>query len=100
MIIGTSTLSLIGNGKASMVMAIAAPRSARGSGTKNVPARNAKRKPAMEPSQVLPLLKGRDFVDSPPKIEAVLSPKQNIAMAAPPGLAGNIIRVISIPNAK
>ena len=79
-------LSFIGNGKTSMVMAIAAPARANHGETKKVPAKNAKKNPATEPSHVFPLLKGSEVEINPPKKEAVLSPKQNMAMAAPPGL--------------
>ena len=68
-----------------MVMAIAAPAKANHGETKNVPAKNAKKNPANEPSQVFPLLNGKEVEIKPPKSDAVLSPKQNIAIAAPPG---------------
>ena len=71
-----------------MVMAIAAPAKANHGETKNVPAKNAKKNPANEPSQVFPLLNGREVEINPPKSEAALSPKQNIAMAAPPAWVG------------
>ena len=63
-------------------MAIAAPARANHGETKNIPAKNAKKKPPSEPSQVFPLLKGKEVEISPPKSEAVLSPKQNMATAA------------------
>ena len=83
-IIGISTLSFTGKGKTSIVIAIAAPAKANHGETKNVPAKNAKKKPANEPSQVFPLLNGNEVEIDPPKSEAALSPKQNIAIAAPP----------------
>jgi hypothetical protein len=51
---GMRTLSFTGNGKTSMVIAMAAPTKASQGETKNVPAKNAKRNPASEPSQVFP----------------------------------------------
>lgn len=79
---GTSTLSFIGNGRTSIVIAIAAPASASVGETKKVPAKNAKKNPAKEPSQVFPLLNGSDVEIRPPKSDAVASPKQNMAIAA------------------
>ncbi len=64
-------------------MAMAAPIKANQGETKKVPAKNAIRNPASEPSHVFPLLKGREVEINPPKSEAALSPKQNIAIAAP-----------------
>ena len=81
-ITGTSTLSFTGKGRTSTVIAIAAPTKANSGETKNEPAKNAKKKPANEPSQVLPLLNGKEVEIMPPKREATLSPKQNMAMAA------------------
>ena len=83
-----------------MVMAIAAPTKASHGDTKKVPAKNAKKKPANEPSQVFPLLKGKEVEIIPPKIEAALSPKQNMAIAAPPAILGNKSKVATIPKAK
>ena len=97
---GTNTLSFTGNGKTSIIMAIAAPTKANTGATKNDPAKNAKINPANEPSQVFPLLKGREVEINPPKREAALSPKQNIAIAAPPARVGNRSRVATIPMAK
>ena len=68
--------------------------------TKNVPAKKAKKNPANEPSHVFPLLKGKEVEIIPPKSDAVLSPKQNIAIAAPPAWDGNNSKVATIPNAK
>ena len=82
MITGTNTLSFTGKGRTSTVMAIAAPTKANVGETKNAPAKNAKKKPANEPSQVFPLLNGRDVEIIPPNSEATLSPKQNMATAA------------------
>ena len=79
---GISTLSLTGKGKTSTVIAIAAPIKAKIGGTQKQPAKNAKKNPHSEPSQVLPLLKGSEVEISPPVSEATLSPKQNIATAA------------------
>jgi len=82
-------------------MAIAAPAKASHGETKNVPAKNAKRKPANEPSHVFPLLKGKEVEINPPKREAAESPKQNIAIAAPPvSRYGNKSKVATIPKAK
>ena len=81
-------------------MAIAAPTKAKMGETKRVPAKKAKKNPASEPSQVLPLLNGREVEIIPPKIDAVLSPKQNMAMAAPPAWEGNRSRVATMPKAK
>ncbi len=97
---GTNTLSFTGRGKTSTVMAIAAPANAKIGETKKVPAKKAKKNPANEPSQVLPLLNGKDVEMEPPKIEAVLSPRQNIATAAPLAGAGNKSRVATMPMAK
>ena len=84
MIIGIRTLSFIGKGRTSTVIAIAAPARATSGfvGRKNIPAKNAKKNPANEPSQVFPLLKGKEVEIKPPKSDAVLSPRQNMAMAA------------------
>ncbi len=65
-----------------MVIAIAAPAKAIGGETKKLPAKNAKKNPATEPSQVFPLLNGREVEINPPKSEAAASPKQNMAIAA------------------
>jgi len=65
-----------------MVIAIAAPIRASTGETKNVPAKNAKKNPTSEPSQVFHLLNVKDVEIKPPKSEATLSPKQNIAIAA------------------
>ncbi len=56
--------------------------------------------PANEPSQVFPLLNGNEVEINPPKSEAALSPKQNIAMAALPAWVGNKSKVATIPKAK
>ena len=74
----------MGKGKTSTVMAIIAPTSAMIGleGRKSTPARKAKNKPANEPSQLFPLLKGKLLEAKPPKSDAVLSPKQNIPIAA------------------
>src|SRR5512138_146061 len=93
-------LSLIGKGRTSTVMATAAPAKAYTGGTKKVPARKAKKKPATEPSQVLPLLNGKASEINPPKIEAALSPRQNIAIAPPAAILGNSNRVVTMPIAK
>ena len=97
---GIKTLSFTGNGKTSIVIAIAAPAKANQGETKNVPAKNAKKNPANEPSQVFPLLNGNEVEINPPKREAVLSPKQNMAIAAPPARVGNKSKVATIPKAK
>ena len=98
---GTKILSFTGKGKLSTIIATAAPINASTGDTKNEAAKKAKKKPASEPSNVLPLLKGNGFFEiSPPKSDAVLSPKVNMAMAAPFTGAGNSTRVISMPMAK
>src|SRR3972149_2855590 len=82
---GIMRLSLIGKGRYSTNMAIAAPASAiKGeNGTKMKPARKAKKKPAAEPSKLLSLLNGNGVLEKYlPKMEAALSPKEKIAMAA------------------
>ena len=64
-------------------MATAAPATAIKGETKMEPARKAKRKPPAEPSKLLSLLKGKGVFDKElPKMEAALSPKAKIAMAA------------------
>ncbi len=83
-----------------MVMAIAAPAKANHGETKNDPAKKAKINPANVPSQVFPLLKGSEVEINPPKSEAALSPKQNIAIAAPPALIGKSSNVATIPANK
>jgi hypothetical protein len=90
-----------GKGKLSIVIATAAPINASTGDTKTAPAKKAKKKPKSEPSRVLPLLNGNGFFEiNPPKSEAVLSPKVNMAMAAPFTGAGKSNRVISMPRAK
>jgi len=83
-IIGTSTLSFKGSGRTSTVIAIAAPIKAKSGieGKNSSPPKNAKNSPANEPSHVFPLLNGKDVEIRPPKSDAALSPKQNMAMAA------------------
>jgi len=83
-----------------MVMAIVAPAKANHGETKNDPAKNAKINPANVPSQVFPLLNGSEVEINPPKSEAALSPKQNIAIAALPALVGKRSKVVTIPKAK
>ena len=100
MIIGTDILSLIGNGRTSIVIATAAPIRAKIGEMKNVPAKKANKNPANEPSQVFPLLNGKEVDIIPPKIEAALSPRQKMAIAAPPAGVGNKSKVATIPNAK
>ena len=84
MIIGIRTLSFIGKGRTSTVIAIAAPARATSGfvGRKNIPAKNAKKNPANEPSQVFPLLNGKESDAKPPNSDAALSPRQNMAIAA------------------
>ena len=77
-----SKLSFMGSGRTSTVIAIAAPINAYNGGTKKVPAKKAKKNPARDPSQVFPLLNGNDVEIKPPKREAVLSPRQKMAIAA------------------
>ena len=80
---GTIMLSFIGNGRYSTVMATAAPTNAFNGDMKNEPGKRAKKNPVNEPSKVLALFKGNGlFETSPPKIDAVLSPKVKMAMAA------------------
>ena len=94
-------LSFTGKGRLSIVIATAAPINASAGDTKNEPAKKAKKNPTSEPSKVLPLLKGNGFFEiSPPKSDAVLSPKANMAMAALFTGAGKINKVMSMPAAK
>ena len=80
---GISKLSLTGRGRYSMNIATTAPTSAIRGETNRQPARNAKKTPATEPSRLLSLLKGNGVLEKRlPKIEAELSPKANMAMAA------------------
>jgi hypothetical protein len=94
-------LSFIGKGKLSIVIATAAPINASTGETKNAPAKAAKKNPESEPSMVLPLLNDKGFFEiNPPKSDAMLSPKVNMAIAAPFTGAGKIIKVRRIPMAK
>ena len=80
---GIKRLSLIGKGRYSTIIATAAPTSAIKGETKSEPARKAKMKPAVEPSKLLSLLKGNGVLENVlPKMEAALSPKAKIAIAA------------------
>jgi hypothetical protein len=80
---GTKRLSLIGKGRYSTTIAIAAPTIASKGVTKIAPPTNAHKKPAIEPSRLLSLLKGNGvFEKTLPKIDAALSPKAKIATAA------------------
>jgi len=80
---GIKRLSFMGNGRYSMNIATAAPTSAVNGDMKTEPARKAKKKPAAEPSKLLSLLNGKGvFEKYPPKMDAVLSPKAKIAIAA------------------
>ena len=98
---GIRILSFIGKGRLSIIMATAAAINASVGGTKNAPAKKAKNNPTREPAKVLPLLNGNGFLDiSPPKNEAVLSPKVNMAMAALFTGAGKKSKVINMPTAK
>ena len=84
-----------------MNIAIAAPTSANTGETKKDPASKAKKKPAAEPSKLLSLLNGNGvFARYLPKMEAVLSPKAKIAMAALLAGTGKMTRVIKMPMAK
>lgn len=98
--IGTVILSFMGEGKTSIVIATAAPTNAINGGTKRHPPKKAKKNPDSVPSHVFPLLNGKASETDPPKSDAVLSPKQNIAMAAAPAVVGKSISVEVIPNAK
>jgi hypothetical protein len=94
-------LSFTGNGRHSIAIATAAPINAFTGEIKNEPAKKAKKNPTSEPSNVLPLLNGKGFFEmSPPKSDAVLSPKANMAMAALLTGAGNSNKVINMPKAK
>lgn len=98
---GIRILSFIGDGRLSTVMATAAAISAISGVTKNTPAKKAKKKPKSEPPNVFPLLNGNGFVGiKPPKNEAALSPKANIAIEALFMGGGNSNNVNSIPVAK
>ena len=84
-----------------MNIAIAAPTSATKGETKKDPASKAKKKPAIEPSKLLSLLNGNGVLPKYlPKMEAVLSPKAKIAMAALLAGAGKMTRVTNMPMAK
>lgn len=101
MINGTIKLSFNGNGRLSITMAVAAPASALNGLMKNAAAKKAKKKPISEPSRVFPLLKGSVFFPNIfPKIEAVLSPRANVAMAALLAGAGKSSRVSNMPKPK
>ena len=94
-------LSFTGNGKHSIIIAIAAPINASAGEMKSKLAKKAKKNPTSEPSNVLPLLNGKGFFDKgPPKSDAVLSPKAKMAMAALLTGAGNSNKVINMPMAK
>ncbi len=98
---GTTTLSLSSRGRLSNSIATTAPDSAIKGFTKMVPARKAKAKPMSEPSTVFFLLKNRLVLPKIlPKIEAVLSPSANIAMAALLAGDGKSSKVSTIPRAK
>lgn len=81
-------------------MATAAPIKAKTGEIKNVPAKKANKNPASEPSQVFPLLNGKEVEISPPKSEAELSPRQKMAIAAPPARVGKRSKVATMPKAK
>lgn len=94
-------LSFIGKGKNSINIAKAAPISAIKGETKINPAKNAKKNPPKQPSMVLVRLNGKGFFEIvPPIIEAVLSPRANIAIAALLAGGEKRINVNRIPNAK
>lgn len=98
---GIRILSFIGKGRLSIIMATAAAINASVGDTKNAPAKKAKKNPTRDPAKVLPLLNGKGLLDiSPPKNEAVLSPKVNMAMAALLTGVGKSSRVINMPAAK
>jgi hypothetical protein len=83
-----------------MNMAIAAPAKAIHGETNKLPAKKAKIKPESDPSKVLPLLNGNRMPIKPPKIEAVLSPNANMAIAAAVLMEkGKISKVSKIPKA-
>lgn len=98
---GIRILSFTGNGRLSTVMATAAATNANSGVTKNTPAKKANKKPKSEPPNVFPLLNGNGFFGiKPPKSEAALSPKENIAIDALLMGGGNSNNVNSIPAAK
>lgn len=80
---GIIRLSLIGKGRNSTIVAIAAPTiAARGETNSRAPTK-AKKNPAAEPSRLLSLLKGKlVFEKALPKMEAALSPNAKAAIAA------------------
>ena len=98
---GITKLSLIGVGRYSTIMPIAAPIRAI-NGLTNIRApRKPKIRKAKDPSSVFEPLKGRAFFESvPPNNEAVLSPKAKIAIAALLAGIGKIIKVRSMPKPK
>jgi len=98
-IIGIETLSFIGNGKYSTNIAIAAPTTAIQGVTNSVAAKKAAVKPESEPSKVFPLFNGNFMPSEPPKIEATLSPKVNMAIAAALIGKGKTSSVNRIPKA-
>lgn len=98
---GAVKLSLNGSGKLSIIIAMVAPTSALNGLMKNAAARKAKKKPLNVPSKVFALLKGKMCLPNTlPKIEAVLSPTANTAIAALLAGAGKTSRVSPIPRAK
>ena len=99
--IGMDKLSFTGKGRLSIIIATVAPIIAKAGDTKNEPAMKAKNKPTRDPSNVLPLLKNNGLLDTiPPKSDAVLSPRQNIAIAAKFTGTGNSNKATSMPIAK
>ena len=98
---GIIKLSFNGKGKYSKNIATAAANNAIWGETKNIAPRKAKKKPNSDPSIVLSLLKRNGFFEIlPPKIDAALSPKANVAIAAELAGAGNNNKVNNIPVPK
>ena len=98
---GIARLSFTGNGRHSIIMAIAAPTNAPRGDMKNKPPKKAKKNPIVDPAKVLPLLKGNVSPrNSQPKNDAALSPSAKITIAALLVGAGKAINVSKMPRAK
>ena len=101
MVRGIRRLSFTGNGRYSTNIATVAPATAVNGETNTEPAKKAKKKPAAEPSRLLSLLNGNGVLEKyRPKMEAALSPKAKIAMAALLAGAGKSTIVNKMPMAK
>jgi len=98
---GVTRLSFSGHGRLSIVVVAAAARKAKAGVVKKSAAQKAKKKHEADPSIVFPLLKGSALCPNiPPKMDAMLSPRVNAAIATLLTGKGNKTRVRSMPNAK